>query len=97
MVVLLVDVQGLAAFSPLVNDPLKAGRVAAHRRLVDRQIAIVVLRVENLIRTAGFDRLFVQRIEQLGCLVGALRHHAHERELVDAHYFRFLRAKTSHN
>lgn len=97
LVVLLVDVQRLAAFGPLVNDPLKAGRVAAHRRLVDRQISIVVLRVENLIRAAGFDRLIVDCIEQLGCLVGALRHHAHEGELVHAHYFRFLRAKTSHN
>ena len=74
-----VDVEGLAGLLPLVEDPLQAGRVSMHRRLVNGKIAIFVMCIENLVFSALSARLRQDVVENLGLLVAALAHDSHER------------------
>ena len=57
---------------------------------MNRQVAIVVLRLENLVAAPRIDGLLVDLVEELGLIVRALRANTHEGKLMHAHLLGFL-------
>ena len=91
-----VDIERNIALFPLLDDPQEAGWVTIHGSLVDRQVPILILRIEDLVSLSITLGSRIDFVEDVFVLVGALGDNSHEGELVHSHSSNALSAATSH-